>query len=63
MTQTLENPDFDSLCWDAYEMLYSESAFYDITLVCEDNRRIPAHKVIIATASNVFKHMIDQRYL
>ena len=26
--------------------------------MCEDNIRIPAHKVIIATASNVIKHAI-----
>ena len=27
--------------------------------MCEGNRRIPAHKVIIATASNLIKHMIN----
>ena len=48
-----------NLCWNEFEncasatikTLWSDNAFTDVTLVCDDDKQIAAHKVILGSSS------------
>ena len=43
----------------ALEELYSSGSFVDVTLVCDDARYVKAHKVILSSASKVFRALLE----
>ena len=49
--------DFQTKVGERYKNIRSSGDFSDVTLVSEDYGRIDAHKVILATASSVFKDL------
>ena len=38
--------------------LLGETDFADVTLVCEDHRQVPAHKVILSSGSEFFRALL-----
>ena len=50
--------DFQINISSFYQDLRDDQDFTDVTLVCGDNHRIEAHKVILASASKVFKNIL-----
>ena len=56
--QSLENHNFDLLSGKAFRSLYENSTLADVTLVSEDNKMFPVHKVIISTASKVIRELL-----
>ena len=51
--------DFQTNTISSYKDLREEQAFADVTLVCEDNQVIEAHKLILSGASNFFKSVLS----
>ena len=55
--------------WHTYtdhlkEMLYkmkTDDTFADVTLVCDNGRKIKAHKVVLAASSQVIKKMLTKK--
>lgn len=51
--------DFQANVSGAFRDLRADADFFDVTLVCNDEgRSIPAHKVILAACSQLFKQML-----
>ena len=50
--------DFQPNIEASYKALREGIEFADVTLVCEGNYQIQAHKIILASASNIFKDML-----
>ena len=50
--------DFQTNISSSFQDLRNDQEFTDVTLVCGDNQRIEAHKVILASASVVFKNIL-----
>ena len=50
--------DFQKNIVSSIQELRGEKDFSDVTLVCEDNQQVEAHRVILSTASNFFKTML-----
>ena len=42
-----------------YELLNS-NLYTDVTLICDDKKQLNAHKVVLASCSNVFKNFITE---
>ena len=55
----IKTTNFQTKVSERYQNVRSSSDFSDVTLVSEDYGRIDAHKVILATASRVFKDMFQ----
>ena len=57
-----------NIAWDAFESnacstfknLLLCQDFTDVTLVCEDNKQVKAHKFILSASSDVFKDILQQ---
>ena len=55
-----------NLCWNEFEncasatikTLWSDNAFTDVTLVCDDDKQIAAHKVILGSSSSFFRKIL-----
>ena len=43
-----------------FSNLRLEEDFFDVTLVCDDNRQLSAHKVVLASCSEYFKKILQQ---
>ena len=43
---------------EAFQRLYEDLAFTDVTIACEDNKKIEAHKVILNLCSNLFSNIL-----
>ena len=54
----LEWNEFQNCAQGAFQDLYNDQDFCDVTLVCEDNKQINAHKVIISACSPFFKRIL-----
>ena len=56
-----------NLTWNSYEHhlrdtlsdLYSSNCFSDVTLICDDKKKISAHKNILSACSSVFKDIFE----
>ena len=44
---------------EAFQRLYEDTAFTDVTVACEDNKKIEAHKVILNLCSNQFCNILQ----
>ena len=42
------------------KLLREQNRFFDVSLVCEDGARLPAHKVILAAHSDRFRQILEQ---
>ena len=50
--------DFQSSASQAFQLLRKEEDFFDVTLVCDDEVHLPAHKLVLSASSNFFKSML-----
>jgi len=50
--------DFESNLSDAFRELREENDFFDVTLACDDDNQIQAHKVIISACSPFFRNVL-----
>ena len=41
----------------SFERLWNEKEFADVTLVCEDDQQMEAHKIMLANLSTVMQHL------
>ena len=54
------------LAWDKFQVtarttfnnLFEDQDFTDVTLVCEDDKQIKAHKVILSSSSSFFRRIL-----
>ena len=42
----------------AFQTLYDDTTFTDVTIACEGNKKIEAHKVILNMCSNLFRNIL-----
>ena len=54
---SLEWPNFEIFLGYTFQELRHDTDFGDVTLVCESNKRITAHKVLLAASSFFFKKL------
>jgi len=50
--------DFGNNVVNTFENLHTDKQFTDVTLVCNDGEQIKAHKVILSSASELFKQIV-----
>ena len=50
--------DFQDHTTSAFANLRDEKDFVDVTLVCEDGQQVEAHKVILASSSQIFQQLL-----
>ena len=50
--------DFESNISVAFRELREEKDFFDVTLVSDDERQIPAHKLVLSACSDFFKSIL-----
>jgi len=50
--------DFESNISSAFRDLRDDKDFFDLTLACDDDEQIQAHKVILAACSPFFRHVL-----
>ena len=48
---------FDANAGNSFKELFADDEFTDVTLVCNDNQQLKAHKVILSSASPIFKNI------
>lgn len=56
----LEWTEFQQNFSSSFQELWKENYLSDITLVCDDNQQIEAHKIILTTCSPLFKTMLKK---
>ena len=49
--------DFETCTSNVFKELLNDELFADVTLVCEDNKQIKAHKAILSSSSTFFKNI------
>ena len=54
--------DFHQNMANSYKDLRSDKDFTDVTLVCDDNQQIEAHKFILSACSPFFSSLFRRRY-
>ena len=54
-TFNLSWTDFSSSATESFKKLLTDTSFADVTLVCDDNKQMNAHKVILGSSSQFFK--------
>ena len=54
----LEWKGYSSTTGTAFQNLYTDQDFTDVTLACEDNARLEAHKVILSSCSEFFSKIL-----
>ena len=59
MNLGLVREDFSFEAAKTLSSLFDQPDFSDVTLVCEDQKQIPAHKVILASASPFIKNITE----
>merc|ERR1719186_1877868 len=59
---SLSRDDFSSSVSDSVRKLINDKDFSDVTLVCENNVQIKAHKVILSSSSTFFKSILTMNY-
>ena len=56
----LEWKGYGSTTGTVFQNLYTDQDFTDVTLACEDNARLEAHKVILSSCSEFFSKILRQ---
>jgi len=52
--------DFSSCTQETFRSLLNEDEFMDVTLVCDDQEQLKAHKVILSACSPFFKNILKK---
>ena len=52
--------EFESCTIDTFKDLLYNQDFTDVTLVCEDDKQIKAHKAVLSSCSNFFKRILKK---
>ena len=52
--------DFESNIGSAFRSLREEKDFFDVTLACEDEEQVSAHKVILSACSPFFRNILKK---
>ena len=52
--------DFESRVANSFEIMRNAKDFCNVTLACEDDQQIEAHKVILSACSPFFKHILKK---
>merc|ERR1711983_85135 len=52
--------DFESNAINTIRNLLNDTQFTDVTLISDDRRRIPAHKIILSSCSLFFKQILAE---
>merc|ERR1712012_926193 len=55
--------DFEANVSSAFREIHDEKDFFDVTLACDDDSQIQAHKVIIAACSPFFRNVLRKNSL
>ena len=55
---TLSWNQFDSSATNTFKYLLTDNNFTDVTLACEDDKQINAHKVILSSCSTFFEKIL-----
>ena len=56
----LSRGDFNLYSMQTIQNLYSDTALSDVTLVCDDNQQIRAHRAILSAGSQFFRSLFLQ---
>lgn len=56
----LSSNNFDENILNSFKDLKYDKDFTDVTLVCEENKQVKAHKVVISSCSEFFKSILIQ---
>ena len=51
----LEWKIYESILTNSFRTLFTDTDFTDVTLACEDNKQISAHKVVLSSCSELPK--------
>ena len=54
----LKRGDFNQHTVETFQYMLQDNAFNDVTLVCEDQRQVKGHKVILSSGSKFFKEIL-----
>ena len=54
----LEWKMYESISTNSFRTLYSDTDFTDVTLACEENKQISAHKVVLISCSEMLKKIL-----
>ena len=54
----LEWKMYESISTNSFKTLYTDTDFADVTLACEDNKQILAHKVVLISCSEMLKKIL-----
>ena len=54
----LEWKMYESISSNSFRALYTDTDFTDVTLACEDNKQISAHKVVLSSCSEMLKKIL-----
>ena len=52
--------DFQTNISESFKALRNEGDFADVTLACEDDKQIEAHKVVLSSSSPFFKNILKR---
>ena len=55
---TLEWKAFEPTIKTSFQSLFMDEALADVTLACEGNHKILAHKVVLSACSDLFKNIL-----
>ena len=54
----LSRQDFESSTSSVFKELLKDDVFTDVTLACQDNEQMRAHKVILSSCSSFFRNIL-----
>ena len=50
--------EFGEFTGSTFNVLYSDQEFTDVTLVCDEDKQVKAHKVILSSSSKLFRRIL-----
>jgi hypothetical protein len=50
--------EFGEFTGSTFNILYSDQEFTDVTLVCDEDKQVKAHKVILSSSSKLFRRIL-----
>merc|ERR1712129_580960 len=59
-TALLQWNSYKSLTENTFTKLYDDILFSDVTLVCEDNFKVIAHRVVLGACSDLFRKILTE---
>jgi len=59
-TALLQWNSYSQITKNSFAKLYDDNLFTDVTLVCEDNMQVTAHKVVLSACSDFFRNILKE---